>query len=49
MPARSTFPFAGIALALIAGAGMLVAGAGLWLVLAVMALWFGLTRAGDCG
>jgi two-component system, OmpR family, phosphate regulon sensor histidine kinase PhoR len=41
MPAKSTLPFAGIALALIAGVGMLVAGASFWLVLAVLALWFG--------
>jgi two-component system phosphate regulon sensor histidine kinase PhoR len=41
MPAKPTLPFAGIALALIAGVGMLVAGASFWLVLAVMALWFG--------
>jgi two-component system phosphate regulon sensor histidine kinase PhoR len=41
MPAKSSLPFAGIALALVAGVGMLVAGASFWLVLAVMALWFG--------
>jgi two-component system phosphate regulon sensor histidine kinase PhoR len=41
MPTKPTLPFAGIALALITGVGMLVAGASFWLVLAVMALWLG--------
>jgi two-component system phosphate regulon sensor histidine kinase PhoR len=41
MPAKPTLPLAGIALALIAGAGMLVAGASAWLVLAVITLWLG--------
>jgi len=41
MPAKRTLPFAGIALALVAGVGMLAAGTGFWLALAVVVLWLG--------
>ena len=41
MPAKRTLPLAGIALALVAGAGMLLAGVDFWLMLAVVALWLG--------
>ncbi|MEY4953097.1 MAG: hypothetical protein RL299_1521 [Pseudomonadota bacterium] len=41
MPAKRALPLAGIALALVAGIGMLVAGVSFWLVLAVLVLWLG--------
>ena len=41
MFANRPLPYPGIALALIAGAVMLVAGSNLWLVLGVVALWLG--------
>ncbi|MCC6925814.1 ATP-binding protein [Novosphingobium sp.] len=41
MPAKRTLPLSGILLALIAGAGMLLAGASLWLSAAVVVLWLG--------
>ena len=41
MPTKRTLPYAGIVLALIAGAAMLAAGTNFWLALAVVALWLG--------
>ena len=41
MPTKRTIPFVGIAMALLAGIGMLLAGANAWLVLAVVVLWLG--------
>ena len=41
MPPKRTLPFVGIALALVAGGGMILAGESRWLSLAVVALWLG--------
>ncbi len=41
MPAKRTLPIPAIALALLAGLGMVLAGASVWLAFAVVALWLG--------
>lgn len=41
MPARRTLPYPAIALALLAGLGMVLAGASIWLAVAIVALWLG--------
>ncbi|MFM5922594.1 MAG: sensor histidine kinase [Novosphingobium sp.] len=41
MPISRSFPIPGLILALVAGGGMLIAGASWWLVLAIVVLWIG--------